>query len=106
VRFDRHTLVLLRRPPDAPDLPAAELERIQELHLAHLTAMRERRVMAVAGPFDGQADETLRGLCVYTVPPDEARALAEADPAVRARRLAVDIFTWLVPEGEVSFVGA
>jgi uncharacterized protein YciI len=30
---------------------------------------------------------------------DEARALAETDPAVKAGRLAMDIHPWLVPEG-------
>jgi uncharacterized protein len=103
MEFDRHTLVLLRRPPDAPDLPEAELEKLQAAHLAHLSAMRERGAMAVAGPFDDQADESLRGLCVYTVPPEEARRLAEQDPSVRAGRMKPEVLTWFTPNGEVQF---
>jgi uncharacterized protein YciI len=103
--FDRHTLVLLRRAEDAPDLPEAELDELQAAHLAHLTAMREQGLMAVAGPFDGQSDETLRGLCVYTVPSEEARELAEQDPSVRAGRMAVEVLTWYAPAGEVRFAG-
>ena len=34
MEFDSFTLVLLRRPADAPDLPDEELDRIQAEHLA------------------------------------------------------------------------
>jgi uncharacterized protein YciI len=104
--FDDHTLVLLRRSPDAPDFSDAELEKLQAAHLAYLKAMRERGVLSVAGPFDGQADETLRGLCVYTVRLEEARRLAEQDPSVRARRMAPEVLTWRTPRGEVQFGAA
>jgi uncharacterized protein YciI len=97
--LDRYSLVLLRRPPDAPDLAEDELDRIQEQHLAHLRAMRERGVMAISGPFADQPDQNLRGMCVYRTDLEETRRLAEQDPAVLARRLAVDVFTWCVPAG-------
>jgi uncharacterized protein YciI len=106
MEFDRHTLVLLRRPADAPDYPEAEQERLQAAHLGHLDAMRQRGVLAVAGPFDGQRDESLRGLCVYTVPPEEARRLAEEDPSVQAGRMEPEVLTWYTPRGELSFRGA
>jgi uncharacterized protein YciI len=48
--LDRYTLVLLRRPSDAPDIPEAELDRLQEAHLAHLDSLREHGLL-VAGPF-------------------------------------------------------
>jgi uncharacterized protein len=99
VSFEEHTLVLLRRPPNARQLPVRELDALQERHLAHLAAMRERGVMVAAGPFSNQTDESLRGLCVYTVPADEARRLAEQDPSVKARRLAIDVVTWHTPDG-------
>jgi uncharacterized protein YciI len=101
-RFDRFTLVLLRRPPDSPAFSDQELADLQEQHLAHLRAMRERGALAAAGPFRDQRDETLRGLCVYRVGVEEARTLAQSDPSVRARRMAVEAMTWLVPEGEVA----
>jgi uncharacterized protein len=37
------------------------------------------------------------------VPPEEARALAEADPAVRAGRFEVVVMPWRVPAGAVRF---
>jgi uncharacterized protein YciI len=101
--LERHTLVLLRRGERAGDFSDEELETIQERHLAHLRAMHERGAMAVAGPFGDQPDERLRGMCLYTVGLEEARELAEQDPAVQAGRLAVDVLTWYLPRGEVSF---
>jgi uncharacterized protein len=101
--FDSFSLVLLRRGERAGEFSGDELETIQERHLAHLRAMRERGALAVAGPFGDQADERLRGMCLYTVGIEEARRLAEQDPAVQAGRLAVDVFTWYLPPGEVSF---
>jgi uncharacterized protein YciI len=100
--FDRFTLVLLLRAPDAPDLPEEELDALQEQHLAFLRSLRERGALAAAGPFTDRRDETLRGLCVYTTDADEARRLAAEDPAVLAGRMAPEVVTWLVPPGEVS----
>ncbi|MDQ2983625.1 MAG: YciI family protein [Actinomycetota bacterium] len=96
--FDHYALVLLRRPSDAPDLPEAELDRLQEEHLAYLASLRDRGLL-VAGPFRDQPDEALRGMCLFRLSLDEARVLMEQDPAVRAGRLAVDVLTWLTAKG-------
>ena len=101
--MDRFSLVLLRRPADPPELSEEESDALQERPLAHLRAMRVRGAMATAGPFRDQPDESLRGLCLYRTSLEEARELAEQDPAVRAGRLAVDVLTWLAPAGEVRF---
>jgi len=103
MELERYTFVLLRRPPDAPDLPEHELDELQERHLVFLDELRARGVLAVAGPFADQPDETLRGFCLYRVDIDEARALAEQDPSVQAGRLAVDVMTWLTRPGAVTF---
>ena len=102
MELDSYSFVLLRRPPDAPDLPEAELERLQQQHLAHLDAMAERGAMLFAGPFEHQPDEAWRGLCVYITPLEETRELAESDPSVRAGRLAVDVFTWWTGKGALE----
>lgn len=103
MELESYTFVLLRRPPDAPDPPEEELDVLQERHLAYLDELHARGTLAVAGPFTDQPDEAWRGFCLYRVGIDEARTLAEADPAVQAGRLAVDVMTWLTRRGAVSF---
>jgi uncharacterized protein YciI len=100
--FDHYALVLLRRPSDAPDLPETELDRLQEEHLAYLASLRSRGLVA-AGPYRDQPDESLRGMCLFSLSVDEARALMERDPSVRAGRLAVEPMSWLTPKGALTF---
>jgi uncharacterized protein len=103
VEFDRYSLVLLRRGPRAAEFSDDELGRLQEQHLAHLTAMRERGVLAVAGPFGEQEDDTFRGLCLYRTGLEETRVLAELDPSVRAGRMAPQVMSWYVQKGALVF---
>lgn len=99
-------LVLLRRPPGAPDYPGEELARIQREHLAYHTGLREAGHVVTNGPVDGQPDPSLRGLAFYrTGSLERSRQLAEADPAVLAGRLAVEIMTWYCPPGTMSRPG-
>ena len=103
MELERFSFVLLRRGPRANELSEDELDRLQAAHLAHLDAMSEQGVMAVAGPFGEQPDETWRGFCLYTVELDEARRLAESDPSVQAGRMAVQVFNWWTRKGTVRF---
>ena len=99
-------LVLLRRPAGAPDYPEKELARIQRGHLAYHAGLREAGHVVTNGPVDGQPDASLRGLAFYrTGSLERSRQLAEADPAVRAGRLAVEIMTWYCPPGTMSRPG-
>jgi uncharacterized protein YciI len=102
--FEQLQLVLLLRPADRKEIPEAEAEAIQVQHLAHLTKMGESGKMMVAGPFGDQRDPSLRGACIYRVPTaEEARTLAEADPAVKSGRLRVEVVTWYVGKGYLAF---
>src|SRR6516225_2452471 len=93
-------LVLLRRPENPPAYDDAELERIQREHLAHHARLR------ASGPVVDPPDPSLRGLTFYrTGSLEEARRLAEADPAVRAGRLVADIMTWYCPPGTMREPG-
>ena len=65
--------------------------------------MSERGALLVAGPFDDQPDETLRGLCIYRTPLEETRALVDADPSIQAGRMQADVFTWYTQRGAVEF---
>ena len=58
----------------------------------------------LAGPFLDGGD--LRGLFLFEVATlEEAKALCETDPAVKAGRLVVEVHPWLGPEG-LTFKGA
>jgi uncharacterized protein len=99
-------LVLLRRPASPPDYPDEELERIQREHLAYLTELRDAGHIATNGPVEGSPDSSLRGLSFFrTGSLEQSRQLAEADPAVRAGRLAVEIMTWYCPPGTLTRPG-
>src|ERR1700724_2442990 len=87
-------LVLLRTPENAPDYDDMELQRIQREHLAHHARLRDSGHVVTNGPVIEQPDPSLRGLTFYrTGSLEESRRLAQADPAVRAGRLAVEILT-------------
>jgi uncharacterized protein YciI len=88
-------LVLLRRPPDATAYDEEALERIQREHLAYHESLRAAGHIVTNGPVLDQPDQSLRGLTFYrTGSLEEARRLAEQDPAVRAGRLVVEVMTW------------
>ena len=102
IEFDRFEFVLLRRSPSAPALPDDELERLQQLHQAHFAAMRAAEHLVLAGPFDEQPDESLRGLCLYhTGSVERARELAERDPMVVAGRLVVEVMVLYCEMGAI-----
>jgi uncharacterized protein YciI len=60
--------------------------------------------MVAAGPFSDQADPAYRGVCLYRVGSvEEARKLAEQDPAVQAGQLRVEAMTWWYGKGYMTF---
>ena len=106
MELEAYELVFLRRPRDAPDYDDETLDRIQAAHLAYLGSLHESGHIVTNGPVLEQADESLRGLVVYRVGSlDEARRLAEQDPAVEAGRLAVDVMLWWCPAGSMTRSG-
>jgi uncharacterized protein YciI len=106
VELESFELVLLRRPPDAPAYDEETLNRIQREHLSYLATLRTSGEIATNGPVTDQPDKSLRGLAFYrTGSLARARELAEADPAVRAGRLVVEVMTWLCPPGALRSAG-
>ena len=99
MKVDVYAAVFLRRPADPPPMPQAELDALQLAHLAYLTRLIEKGDVLVNGPLEGPTDENLRGLSIYRTSVEEARRLASEDPSVRAGRLVVEVFTWLMPTG-------
>ena len=100
--MERYTLVILKRPANG-GAKVADPEGLQRQHIGHLQAMARAGKLVVAGPFDDQTDPRLRGMCLYRVPLEEARRLAQEDPAVRAGRLEVEALSWWVEKGAMTF---
>lgn len=103
MEFDRYTIVLLLLRDDAPKLEPAAAEALQDAHLDHLAKLHEAGHVVAAGPTVGLEDRKIRGLTILDVSPEEARAMNEGDPAVRAGRFSLEILPWLVPRGAMSF---
>ena len=100
--MERYTLVLLKRPANG-GAKVADPEALQRQHLGHLQAMARAGKLVVAGPFDDQTDPRMRGLCLYRTSLEEARRLANDDPAVKAGRLEVEALSWWVEKGAMTF---
>jgi hypothetical protein len=100
--FDSYAMVLLRKAPDAPELSEAEAGDLQRRHLANIMSLIQSGEAYAGGPLLEQSDPSLVGLILFAVPIDEARGLAEEDPAVRAGQLVVETFTWWMPPGRLN----
>jgi len=97
-RMKQYFFVLLKRGPNHSQ-SKAEAEKIQEGHMAHIRATAESGQLQIAGPFDDEDDEW-RGILIYDVKTQaEAKALCDADPAVKAGRLVCDIHGWWAQQG-------
>lgn len=101
--FDQYTIALLMLRDDAPILDEAAEAALQDAHMAHLADLHDQRSLLVAGPVLGPPERSLRGFSIFAADPDEARRLAEADPAVRQGRYRIETFPWIFPAGLVAF---
>jgi uncharacterized protein YciI len=103
--FDVYTLVLLRRPAEAPAMSDEELDELQARHLAYRAELKRQGVLVANGPLDEQSDQSMRGLSIYACDLAEAARLSDGDPSVQAGRLAYDMFEWWVAAGTLAFPG-
>jgi hypothetical protein len=101
--FDVYTVVVLRRPYDAPDLPDDELDALQARHLAYRAELWRQGLIVVNGPFDEQSDPAYRGMSIFACDPGEAARLSDGDPSVIAGRLAYDVMEWWVRADSLAF---
>lgn len=71
---------------------------LQKAHLNYMSKLAAEGKLSIAGPF--LDDWETRGIVIYAVDSlSEAQALAEADPAVQAGRLKVEIHPWMSARG-------
>lgn len=101
--FDRFAVAVLVRPPKAPKLDPSEADRLQDAHMAHLAALYTGGKLLAAGPFLVDPATPERGLSFFACDVQEAHALCEEDPLVKAGQIEYHFFPWMTPAGGVSF---
>ena len=95
----KYTLVFLHKgPADRSD--EARNQRLQLEHLQHLMKLQLLGKLALNGPT--LIDHDILGVSVYAVGLDEARALAEADPKVKAGYITVEAIPWMAVASDQS----
>ena len=98
IKFATAYLAFLTRGPKWTPERTPQTEEIQKAHMANINRLAETKKLVVAGPFGDNGQ--LRGVFVFKVASlEEAKELAATDPAVKAGRLALNIYTWMAPEG-------
>jgi uncharacterized protein len=101
--FDVYTVVVLRRPADAPEMPDDQLDALQARHLAYRAGLAQQGLIVVNGPFDEQSDPSYRGMSIFACDPAEAARLSDGDTSVVAGRLAYDVMEWWTRSGSLGF---
>ena len=100
LKMATYYFTFLRRGPKWTAEKTPETEKLQADHMANINAMAKTGKLVIAGPFEKAGDYA--GVFVFKVGSlDEARALAESDPAVKAGRLVAEVHPWLVGQGSL-----
>lgn len=96
----RHYLGLLYRGSAWTPERTPETDRLQAAHLENIGKLAREGTLVLAGPFTDGGE--LRGIFVFKVESlERAAELAATDPAVKAGRLRIDFYPWLVAEGVI-----
>lgn len=97
--MQKYFMVFLKSGPKRSQTKEEAME-IQEKHLAYLQKMAEQGKTSITGPMGD--DGEIRGIVIYnTATAEEARTLAEGDPAVKAERLVVEVHPWWAAKGSM-----
>jgi uncharacterized protein YciI len=85
-------------PAWTPDMNSPEAKRMLAGHIKVIEKMEASGKLVAAGPFSDAAE--LRGLLIFrdcTI--DEARKMAEEDPAVTSGRISIQFHNWMAAPG-------
>src|SRR6266404_2104624 len=93
-----YVMGLLRKGPKWTPESNAYTRGIQEGHMANIRKMAATGKLIVAGPFSDNGD--LRGVFIFKLKSvEEAKAMVDEDPAVKAGRLVVEFHPWFAASG-------
>lgn len=88
----KYIFAFLKRGPNR-DLPKEEAAALQNAHLQNIIRLANEGKLVLAGPFFGNDD--LRGIYIFNVDTlEEAKALTETDPAIKAGSLVMELKEW------------
>jgi uncharacterized protein YciI len=103
MEFDSFIVVLLVRPPNAPDRPKAELDQLGEGHMANIRRLADEGKLLKAGPFEDYSGRNVRGMFILkTDSVDQAREWVATDPLVKVGRLVPEFLKWYVQKGSLK----
>jgi uncharacterized protein YciI len=89
----KYIFAFLLRGDRVNEYTPEQRQEIQGGHMANIGKMAEMGKLVVAGPFFGNED--LRGIYIFDVQTiEEAKALTETDPAIKAGVLKMDLKEW------------
>lgn len=89
----KYVMAFLLRGDKVSEFTPEQRSEIQAGHMANIGKMAEMGKLIVAGPFMG--NDELRGIYIFDVQTlEEAKALTETDPAIKAGVLKMDLKEW------------
>jgi uncharacterized protein len=88
----KYVMAFLKAGPNQ-DQDSATAAQLQRAHLDNIFRLADEGKLALAGPFLDGGD--LKGVYVFNVTTiEEAKALTETDPAIKAGRLVMELHPW------------
>lgn len=88
----KYVMAFLKKGPNRPKGKAKAAE-LQKAHMANIKRLAEEGKLAIAGPFLDNGE--LRGVYIFNVETiEEAKALTETDPAIKAGSLVMELHPW------------
>lgn len=92
-----YVLAILKTGPKDAEVQGDARKAVFKGHFDNMSRLAKEGKLAVAGPFDDPA-KIYRGLFIFAVKTvEEAKALAETDPTVKAGVLIVEYVPWYGP---------
>lgn len=96
--MQKYFICFYKAVADKPQISKEEEDKLQAAHMAYLGKLADEKIICISGPFHEGGN--MRGMSIYVVPSkEEAEKLANADPLVKAGRLAVEILPWWAAKG-------
>ena len=88
----QYVMAFLKRGPNN-EMSKEESDKLQRSHLDNIGKLAEEGKLVLAGPF--MSDGDLKGIYIFNVKTiDEAKALVETDPAIKAGSLVMELIPW------------